>query len=178
MFSSLIPSPLHPAIVHLPIALAVLTPAFAVGALWAIRRGARPLRAWGLATAMLAALSLSAWLAVETGEQADEQVESVVPDAAIDTHEEAAERFLALSFIVLGVAAVGLRSGRLGQGARLLGTVGTVGLLGAGWAVGHSGGELVYRYNAASAYAGDSTRGASAERAAVGAPERDEEDRR
>jgi len=52
---SFIPSPLHPAVVHLPIALAVLVPAFAVAALWAIRRGARPLRAWGVATAMFAA---------------------------------------------------------------------------------------------------------------------------
>jgi hypothetical protein len=148
----IIPSPLHPAVVHLPIALAVLVPAFAVGALWAIRRGARPLRAWGIATAMLAALSLSSWLAVETGEQADEQVEAVVPDAPIETHEEAAEAFLMLSVIVLGVAAVGLRTGRIGQVARALGTVGAVALLGAGWRVGHSGGALVYRHGAASAY--------------------------
>jgi hypothetical protein len=154
LLPSFIPSPLHPAVVHLPIAFAVLVPAFAVGALWAIRRGARPLRAWGVATAMFAALSLSSWVAVETGEQADEQVESVVPDAPIEAHEEAAEAFLALSVIVLGIAAVGLRTGRIGRAARALGTVGAVALLGAGWRVGHSGGELVYRYGAARAYTG------------------------
>ncbi len=152
MLSSLIPSPLHPAVVHLPIALAVLLPVFAVGALWVIRRGARPLRAWGVATAMFAALSLSSWLAVETGEQAGEQVESVVADTPIETHEAAAEAFLTLSLIVLGVAAMGLRSGRVGGVARVLGTAGAVALLGAGWRVGHSGGALVYRYGAASAY--------------------------
>jgi hypothetical protein len=163
LLSSLIPSPLHPAVVHLPIALAVLVPVFAVGALWAIRRGARPLRAWGVATAMFAALSLSSWLAVETGEQASEQVESVVADAPIDTHEEAAEAFLTLSVIVLGIAAVGLRSGRIGGAARVLGTVGAVVLLGAGWRVGHSGGALVYRYGAASAYT-DGAGGSARER--------------
>jgi hypothetical protein len=106
---------------------------------------------------MFAALSLSAWIAVETGEQADERVESVVPAAPIETHEEAAEAFLTLSVIVLGVAAVGLRTGRIGQAARALGTVGAIALLGAGWRVGHSGGELVYRYGAASAYTGGPT---------------------
>ncbi|MGZ8468449.1 MAG: DUF2231 domain-containing protein [Gemmatirosa sp.] len=158
MLPAFLPAPLHPAVVHLPIALAVLVPAFAIGALVAIRRGARPLRAWGIATAMFAALSLSAWVAVETGEQADEQVEAVVPDAPIESHEEAAEAFLLLSVIVLGVAAVGLRSGRIGGAARVLGTVGAVVLLGAGWQVGHSGGALVYRYGAARAYT-DSTGG-------------------
>ena len=170
MLSSLLPSPLHPAVVHLPIAFAVLVPVFAVGALWAIRRGARPLRAWGIATAMFAALSLSAWLAVETGEQADEQVESVVPAAPIETHEEAAEAFLTLSVIVLGVAVVGLRTGRIGRAAECSAPSARVALLGAGWRVGHSGGALVYRYGAAAAYtrtAGDS---AVAARAPTGEP--------
>jgi hypothetical protein len=175
VLASLIPSPLHPAVVHLPIAFAVLAPVFAVGALWAIRRGARPLRAWGIATAMFAALSLSAWLAVETGEQADEQVESVVPDAPIETHEEAAERFLLLSVAVLGIAAVGLGSGRVGRAARVIGTVGAVALLGAGWSVGHSGGALVYRYGAARAYTDVPARTAQANGAAV-VNRRDRED--
>ena len=176
MLPSFIPSPLHPAVVHLPIALAVLTPAFALGALWAIRRGARPLRAWGIATAMCAALSLSAWLAVETGEQTEERVESVVAEAPIETHEEAAEAFLALSVIVLGVAAVGLRTGRLGTIARVAGTVGTVALLGAGWNVGHSGGALVYRYGAADAYV--SPPGGGAPAGTAGGAARPDGDRR
>jgi uncharacterized membrane protein len=153
MFASLLPDPLHPAVVHLPIALAVLLPAFALGALWAIRRGARPSLAWGLATAMFAALTFSAWIAVETGEQAGERVERVVAEAPMESHEEAAEAFLTVSAVVLGIALVGLRGGRIGNSARLLGAVGSVVLLGAGWKVGHSGGALVYRYGAASAYA-------------------------
>lgn len=150
--SSILPFPLHPAVVHLPIALTLLLPPFAVGALWAIHRGAAPRRAWGIATALFAALSLSAWLAVETGEQADEQVERVVAEQPIESHEEAARVFLALSAGVLGIAVAGLARGRVGRTARVVSTAGTVALLGAGWRVGHSGGALVYQHGAASAY--------------------------
>lgn len=48
----MLPNPLHPAVVHFPIVLAVLLPLFVIGALWAIRRGAAPLRAWSLPLAM------------------------------------------------------------------------------------------------------------------------------
>jgi len=153
MLASLLPDPLHPALVHLPIALTVLLPPFAFGALWAIRRGTRPRLAWGIATAMFAAFTLSSWIAVESGEQAGERVERVVAAAPLESHEEAAETFLAVSAVVLGIALVGLRGDRLGHAARVLGTVGAVALIGAGWNVGHSGGALVYRYGAASAYA-------------------------
>ncbi len=150
--SSLIPTPLHPAIVHLPMALAVLLPIFAVVALVAVHRGARPLRSWGVAAAMFAALSISAWASMETGEDQEDAVEAVVPDAALDTHEDAAEQFLWLSVAVLGVAAVGLLGGRVGSTARVVATAGALGLLFVGYRVGHSGGELVYRHGAASAY--------------------------
>lgn len=149
---SFIPNPLHPAIVHLPIALSILLPFFAVGALVAIRRGARPIKAWGVTTALFAALTLSSWAAVETGEQQTERVEQVIAEAPIETHEEAAEAFLLFSLGVLAVAAVGLTSGKIGTVARVAGTVGALALVGAGYQVGHSGGKLVYQYGAASAY--------------------------
>lgn len=175
---SLIPTPLHPAIVHLPIALTLLLPVFALGALWAIRRGARPSRAWGVTTALFAALSLSAWAAVETGQAQEERVEDVVAEAPFETHEEAAESFLLLSLGMLGIAAIGLSNGKIGTAARVAGTVGSAILLVAGYQVGHSGGQLVYRYGAASAYtsgatavesAGDVTREGAGESAGEGA---------
>ncbi|MEO7963971.1 MAG: hypothetical protein ABIT38_08695, partial [Gemmatimonadaceae bacterium] len=92
------------------------------------------------------------------------------PDAPIETHEEAAEAFLTLSVIVLGIAALGLRSGRISGAARVLGTVGAVALLGAGWRVSHSGGALVYRYGAASAYTDAPGQHAPAGRAAAPKP--------
>lgn len=154
---SLIPTPLHPAIVHLPIALTLLLPIFALGALWAIRRGVRANRAWGVTTALFAALSLSAWAAVQTGQAQEERVEDVVAEAPFESHEEAAESFLLLSLGVLGIAAIGLSAGKIGSAARVAGTVGSAVLLVAGYQVGHSGGQLVYRYGAASAYTSGSS---------------------
>lgn len=154
---SFLPTPLHPAIVHLPIALTLLLPIFAVGALWAIRKGARASRAWGVTTALFAALTISAWAAVESGQDQEERVEEVVAEAPFESHEESAEAFLLLSLGVLGIAAVGLSSGKIGAAARVAGTVGSAVLLLAGYRVGHSGGELVYRYGAATAYTSGTT---------------------
>jgi len=154
--ASLIPSPLHPAVVHLPMALAVLAPIFSVGAVVAVRRGARPLKSWSLAVAMFLALSASAWFSIETGEDQEERVERVVSEAVLDSHANAAENFLWLSIGVLGVAAVGLLNGRIGTTGRIIATAGSALLLVAGYRVGHSGGELVYTHGAASAYV-DST---------------------
>jgi uncharacterized membrane protein len=162
MFTSLLPDPLHAAIVHMPIALAVLFPLFAVGALVAIRRGVAPRGAWGLAVALAAMLAASALIAKETGEDGEERVENLVPKAALEAHEDAADRFVVVVLAVLAVSAVGLRRDRLGAASRLVATLGTVAVLATGYAVGKAGGELTYRHGAAAAYA-------SGARAGVGA---------
>ena len=139
-----LPSPLHPAVVHFPIVLMILLPIVALGALWAIRRGAAPLRAWAIPVALAAGLTLSAWAAVETGESQGEQVEDTLGEQAVESHEEAAERFLLLSGAVLVVSAAGLLRGAAGKTARIVSTVAALGLVAAGYQVGHSGGRLVY----------------------------------
>ena len=93
----MIPNPLHAAVVHFPIVLMVLMPIVAMVALWTIRRGAVPRKAWVVPVATAAALTLSSWGAVETGEREEEKVEAVVAESALHGHEEAAERFLLLS---------------------------------------------------------------------------------
>ncbi len=148
----MLPEPLHPAVVHFPIVLAVLLPIFAAGALWAIHRGARARRAWALPLALAAALSLSALVALRTGQGQEERVESVVPERALHVHEEAGERFLVLSAILLVVMAGGLLAGTPGTAARLVGTLGAVALIVAAVQVGDAGGQLVYRHGAAAAY--------------------------
>lgn len=178
MLTDLLPTPLHPAVVHLPIALTLLVPIFALGALVAIRRGTRVLRAWGIAAAMLGALSLSAWVSLETGEQQEDRVEAVVPEAAFETHEESAEAFFLLSLGVLGVAGLGLLGGRVGTGARYAAALGTLALVVAGYNVGHSGGALVYTHGAASAYTDANRAMTSTVRGgeAAGAQEREADD--
>lgn len=149
----MLPEPLHPAVVHFPVVLAVLLPMFALRALWAIRRGSPPARAWALPVIVSAALAGSAWLAVETGEHEEDRVEGIVGAEILHEHEEAGERFLWLSGVLLLVSAGGLAGGRIGAAARYGATVGTLVLLLAGVQVGEAGGELVYRHGAASAYA-------------------------
>jgi uncharacterized membrane protein len=150
--SSLIPTPLHPAVVHLPIALAVIVPLFAIGAIIVIARGAKPLASWGITTALVAALAMSSYVALETGEDQEDKVEAVVPETAFEAHEESAEQFFQLSLVVLGISALGFLPRTAGTGARFVATAGTLALVFAGYRVGHSGGEMVYKYGAASAY--------------------------
>lgn len=149
----MLPNPLHPAIVHFPVVLAFLLPFFAFGAVWAIRRGARPRRAWSVPLAVAVALAVSAWAAVETGEAQDERVERVVAEQPLSAHEEMAETFLAASAGLVLIAAAGLIGGLPGRAARATAAVGSLSLVVGAALVGHSGGQLVYRYGAASAYA-------------------------
>jgi uncharacterized membrane protein len=149
---TMLPDPLHPALVHFPIVFMILLPIAAGFALWSIRRGTTPRKIWALPVGLAAALSLSAWLSAQTGEAQEDRVERVVSEQALETHEEAADRFLLLSIGVLAISAVGLARGRLGAGARVAGAVSALGLVAAGAQVGHSGGALVYRHGAASAY--------------------------
>lgn len=164
--------PLHPLVVHFPVVLVVLLPIFALAALWAIRRGTTARRAWLVPLAVSLALVASAAVATNTGEAQEETVEKVVPERSMHEHEEAGERFLVLSGVLLLVMAVGVVPGTVGRAARLVATAGSVALVAAGIQVGHSGGLLVYRDNAASAYAtpggaaGVATREAGREREA------------
>lgn len=169
----MLPDPIHPAVVHFPIVLVVLLPLFALGALWAIHRGAAARRTWALPLAVAAALAASSWVAVETGEAEEERVEAVVSEGALHEHEEAAERFLVLSGVLLLVAATGLAGGALGRAGRLLSSVGALGLVVAGARVGAAGGELVYRHGAADAYVQEAAAPGGAAPAAVAARERD-----
>ena len=149
----MLPNPLHPAVVHFPVVLAMLLPLVALASLYAIRRGARPTVAWGITTVVSALLLASSWVSLETGEQAEEKVEDVVAERVVEAHADAAELFTFMAGGVLLLAIAGLAKGKLGTGARIAASVGTLAIVGAGINVGHSGGQLVYRYGAASAYA-------------------------
>jgi uncharacterized membrane protein len=148
----MLPNPLHPAVVHFPVVLAFLLPLFVAGALWAIRRGANARRAWMLPLAVAVALAVSAWASVQTGSAQEARVERAVSEQALETHEEMAEAFLAASAGVAVLALAGLVGGMAGRVVRVLAAIGALLLVGLVVRVGHSGGQLVYRYGAASAY--------------------------
>jgi uncharacterized membrane protein len=154
----MLPDPLHPAVVHLPIALALLVPLVAFFALLAARAGWLPTRAWAFVVLLQACLVASAWVAMETGENEEERVERVVAERHIEAHEERAERLLWGAAAALLVAGAGLAPGRAGSLARPLAFALSLGVLALAVDVGHTGGELVYEHGAAGAY----TRGGSA----------------
>jgi hypothetical protein len=105
------------------------------------------------------ALAGSAWIAVQTGAREEDAVEDVVSRSAIHEHEEAAEVFMPLTFAMLLLVGGGLFTNRVGKVARPAAAVASVVLLGFGFQVGESGGELVYEHGAASAYVASSDQG-------------------
>lgn len=154
----MIPEPLHPAIVHFPIVLAILMPVVAAVALLLIRRGAAARKVWPALIAMAALVFAAAFVSIRTGEAQEERVEDVlVSEQPLHDHEEAAERFLVLAGIVLAVSPIGLLKGRAGATGRAAVGVGSLALVAAIWPVGTTGGELVYEHGAAQAYVGGAT---------------------
>lgn len=150
-----LPDPLHPAIVHLPMALAVLMPALALLAAVVVRMKVVPPRTWMAVFLLQAALVGSGWMALETGEEQEDRVEHVVAERHIEEHEELAERFQLAGIVALVIVGAGLLPGAPGGLARGAAVLATLAVLATGVQVGHSGGELVYRYGAASAYTQD-----------------------
>ncbi|MFQ5514045.1 MAG: DUF2231 domain-containing protein [Myxococcota bacterium] len=155
----MLPNPLHPAVVHFPIVLALLLPLASALGLLTIRRGRRTAHAWAGVVVLQAALALTCWLALETGEHEEETVERVVAERHIEAHEEAAEGFATLAAAGCVVALLGLLAGILGSTARIAHLGLSLVLLAGGVRVGHLGGELVYRYGAAAAYVSGSLDG-------------------
>jgi uncharacterized membrane protein len=168
------PEPLHPAVVHFPIVLAFLSPIAAAVMLWAIQSGRLNSRAWLYVVILQAAVLASGWIAEEQGEHEEERVERVIGEEPIEEHEEAAERFLAISGVTLALSIAGMLGSPLGVVARAL-TV-TAGLASVAMvaAVGHSGGELVYRHGAAAAYTQGESAGASVGQAETAHDEHDD----
>ncbi len=148
----MLPDPLHPAVVHFPIALSLLLPLAALLALVVHYRGARWRHTWLPVVAAAAALALSSWAAAETGEDQEDVVERVVAEDALENHEEKAETFQRATIVVFLLTAAGLAPGKAGHGARIAAGAGMAVILYLGINVGHSGGELVYRHGAAQAY--------------------------
>lgn len=147
----MLPSPLHPAVVHFPIVLMAFLPLVTAVVLWRLHDGA-PLRNWGLVVVLAALVAGSALVALKTGEREEDVVEDVVPEQAIHDHEEAAEAFHLGAWIVLGLTLVGLLPGLAGRSGRALAMLGSLALVGLGWRVGDLGGKLVFQHGAAAAY--------------------------
>jgi len=147
--------PLHPAIVHVPLGLAFVIPPLAAGFAWALWTGRiRPRGAW-LAVVVLQTLLLGGGLlAMNTGERDEDRVERVVPDAAIERHEEYAEQFLLAVGLTLAAAVLvmAFRKPAIARAMSVVTLAGSLVVVAAAIRVGHAGGQLVYSHNAGAAY--------------------------
>lgn len=147
-------TPLHPALVHLPLGLAFVIPLLAIGFSWALWTGRIRSRTWLLIIVLQAVLVIGGLLAMNTGEREEDRVESAVPKQALKEHESLATQFLWAAGITLGIAVFTLAS-RRPAAVKILTTATIVGsfvVAGAALRVGHAGGKLVYVYNAGAAY--------------------------
>jgi uncharacterized membrane protein len=143
--------PLHPVVVHFPIVLGILLPVVALILWWGIRKEFLQPKVWLLVAVLALAYGASAVVAVELGEEDEEKVEKIVSEEIIEEHEEAGELIPWVAGGLLLVSLAGLLP-RQGDKARLalivLGLVAIVPLI----QTGHTGGELVYKYGAATAH--------------------------
>lgn len=146
--------PLHPKIVHVPLGLAPIMPLLLLLLLVAIYRSWLPLRAWWIGVVFSTLLTGSTWLAMQTGEADEDRVEKVVPEAALDQHEDAAKPFLLATGATLVLTAAVLFVGhrKIAFAVQLASVFAAAGAFGLGVRVGQLGGELVYRHGAAQVY--------------------------
>lgn len=143
----MLPDPLHPALVHFPIALILLGAAFAVIAL------AFPRRVLVVTTAVILGLgAVGALAAAWSGEEDEEAAEHAGPGAerVFEEHEEWGER--ARNAAIVAALAAGFAvfaHKRLPRLARAATTLTAALAIAASWCViqaGHYGGLLVYQH--------------------------------
>lgn len=146
--------PLHPALVHLPLGLAFVIPVLAVGFGWALWKERIQPKAWVAIVALQAVLLGAGLLAMNTGEREEDRVERIVPESALEQHEEYAEQFVWASGVTLILAGLVLapRKRSLTRSLTVATVAGTVIVAAAAVRVGHAGGRLVYVHNAGAAY--------------------------
>ena len=147
--------PLHPVLVHFPMALAALMPLAALAA-WVFGLRSNPGKGrkyWAAIVALQALLAVSSFLAVQAGEKDEERVEKVLAsEDPLESHAEKGEVFMKTAGAGLLITALGLAPGLLGLAGRVGGGIATVVILVLGIQVGHSGGQLVYKHGAAAAF--------------------------
>lgn len=147
------PTPFHPMIVHFPLALTFIVPILVVIFAIMIRMNKMNPKSWLIIVGLQLVIVGTGYIALESGETEEEQVEKVVSKSLIHEHEEAAEVFVGSTVValVLSIAAFFVRK-EIGFPLKIV--ISLIGLISGYLAnrTGHLGGELVYKHGAASVY--------------------------
>jgi uncharacterized membrane protein len=146
--------PVHPALVHLPLGLAIAIPFVAAGLALALWRGKLPRAAFAVVIGMQGLLVASGAVAMRAGEQDEERVARVVGERVVEAHEERAEAFLWVAGLVLAgsVAVLALPRKHAPLAAAAV-AIGTLAVAGMAVATGKAGGAIVYQHGGAEAFA-------------------------
>jgi hypothetical protein len=141
--------PLHPAIVHVPLGLALAMPLLAIALAVTVWKGMLPRRTLAVVVGLQLLLAGTAVAAGQTGDRDEDAAERVAPRDAVHAHEEAGERVVWSSFVVLAlsVAAAFVPTRRVALLAALT-AAGTLVVAAFALDAGRKGGELVFRYGA------------------------------
>ena len=139
--------PLHPAVVHVPLGLALVMPLLLAALLWAVLTDRLPGRVWLLTLVLQGVVLGAAAIALRTGEQDEERVEGRVGEARLEAHERAAHAFTlaaGATFVTVGVAAALRNRRRPFALAGMTSVALSVAMLALGVQAGHRGGALVH----------------------------------
>ena len=147
-------TPLHPKIVHIPLALAVILPIQNIALSLSWWRQWLPRRVWLISACLHAVMTLGAFVAMQTGESEEHIAERVVSKHEIHEHEEAAELFLWASVVALLLALVAAIAEKEKQGLQFAVASTVISIICTFLAVeaGDHGGKLVYKYGAGRAF--------------------------
>ncbi|HYD41334.1 MAG TPA: hypothetical protein VEB43_10945 [Anaeromyxobacter sp.] len=147
--------PVHPAIVHIPLGLALAMPFVAIALAVAVWKGMLPRRTLAVVVGLQLLLAAAAVAAGQTGDADEDAAERVAPRDAVHDHEEAGERVIWSSVVVLALSAAAafVPTRRVGLLAALT-AAGTVAVAAFAVDAGRKGGDLVFRYGAGMVGAG------------------------
>ncbi|MBM4366340.1 MAG: hypothetical protein FJ102_08990 [Deltaproteobacteria bacterium] len=137
--------PLHPIVVHFPIAGAVFALPLVLGVLWAVRTGRLARQAWLIPGALQFISMVGAFAALASGEDLEESVEDEQDESQIEAHEGHAQRLTAgIALGTVATVAAAFVPAAVAIPVEVAAVV--LGAAGAGLAVptGHSGGEMVW----------------------------------
>jgi len=139
---------LHPFFIHIPLAVALILPFLSGFALFNYRKNPENLKSfWPFVVIPVLFMSVFLMLSLSSGEEAIELLEHVMSEEPLEEHEEIAEIFAMLGYIVslLAIFVLFMKE-QVRSVLMIIVFVGSIALAGLGLATGKSGGKIVHQH--------------------------------